>query len=689
MKKVLMYFSIAIGIVFFACVCFAVALVLMPGKRIFGIKYIAAEVGNYKQKIVKSFTTQDIYIYAHDVPLNILFGETGTVGIEYVQEYQGYTLAKDTPSVEFKNKNGEEFNDNQDTDAVYIYVNQYKKFIWSNGNGQFYLNLNLPIAYKGNGSIFIETSNSKVTFSGMVKSVKNLTVKTQNKVEIKNKLTVENLNIKTNVALELGKNVQVAPLTASGTSQVNVEIPNENLTIVNAVNNGDINFTTAGGNLTFNTCRNLTVNSGSGSINQPTSKFISGNLTFNTTSGSVTIDNVKGTNNKINSTSSKIQIGFCAGDLNVITNRSNVTLGTVSNVSVSTTTGDISVTYITGKIVASSTRSGDILCGKVLNDATLTTKNGDITVTGAVGGNLSMNSQSGNLQMLSCNNLIAKTEEGSLSGYNGGKVVVNGTANINCTKGGLTISKILGTNNDDSVTDNVIITKNGQINIGTIIGSTKIESYNSPIAIAATGEITITTKYSPISILSAPYGATISNISGDIIVGSADNSSLTTGDISIKSSEGTIDVYNTTGNVYLFSNQTINFVNQSSTKIYINTTTGGDTTGKGTGRGKVAASKLKGEVRVCSQNDIVLTFAEVSNNIRVDSSGASAKVVIDASCIAAKNVNYIVQSSKGVVNDVFVGQTKQQNARFSVTNNTAYPTIKVYTTYAKTTLKLA
>ena len=687
MKKVFIYIAIVLGILVFACAGLAITLMLAPGTEIFGIKYISAVVGEYQTSIRQVFVSQDIYIYAHDVPINVSFGEVGTVGVEYVQHYQGFTRAKDAPEVVFKNKDGNPFNKNVDTDAVYIHVNQYKKFIWSNGQNPFYFKLNLPFEYKDNATIHIETDNSVVTVSGTQKTVKQLTVKTGRKVDIKNQLTVERLNIECNEALELGKHVKVAPISAGGIPQLNVSIPNENLTIINPINNGDITFNTAGGNLTFNTCRNLTVTSGSGNINQPASNYINGNLNFQTSSGNVSISRLNGTKHYISSTSGKIDLGFCAGDLEIITKRAAVSLGTVHNASVSSTTGDISITYVTGKIVASSTRSGDISCGTVVSNATLSTHNGDITVSGSVGGNLSLTANKGNFQMVSCQNLTAKVKEGSLVGYNNAKIIIYGTANIKSDKGTIDVYKIAGTSRDQSIIDNSIECKNGTINIGTIVGTSTINSYNAPIAIFFAGKTTISSSYSQVSINNAPNGATISNISGNIVVGSQGGTS-STGAVNIFSSEGTISVFNTTGDVYLFSNQQITLENKSSTKIFINTTKSGDTTGKGTARGKVVATNLQGEVRVCSQNDISLKFAQISGYVRVDSWGASSKVVIDATCAKESTVNYVVQSSKGVMNDLYIGQTSQQSTKFVSEKNSSFHYIKAYTTYAKIVLML-
>lgn len=686
MKKFWMYFLIVIGVILLACLSLATVLILMPGKEIFGIKYVSAVVGDYKGVVSQTFNSQDIYIYAYDVPINFTFAEPGNLGVEFVQQYQGYTRAKDTPSIKLKNRDGNDFNPDQDTDAVYIYISQYKKFIWSNGQRDFYLNINVPASYKTNGNIYIETTSSDITLSGASKTLHSLTIKTDGEIKLENKLYIQNLKIETKNDVEIGDNIKIKPLSTGGVSSVEVSIPHENLTIVNAVENGDIIFRTSSGNLNFNTCRNLEVYSSSGSIKQPTAQYIGGSLKFETSSGSVEIDSVQGTSNSIKSVSGNIKLGFCAGELSIVTNRSNVYLSTVKNAEIQTTTGNISVTYVKGNISASSSRSGSIECGTIIGSADFETNKGNITVSGAVGGNLSMIAKTGELKLVSCKNLVAKSSNGSLVGFNNCAVVVNGVAEIDIKKGDVKISKILGTSALDF--DNTIFCDKGDLIIDTIAGTASISSENSNMTINKTGFVNISSSYSDVTILSAPAGATINNLGGDIIVGNSQDASQSTGKLTIISGTGAIYAYNTVADVYLCSDKSVNLQNKSSAKIYINTTPVGDTTGTKTASGSVVATNLQGEVRVASQNNVSLSFSKISGNVRVDTKGASKLVVINAQCAKKSSVNYLVQSSKGSINELYVGDAKEQASRLISTIDKSYPTITVYTTQASTRLEL-
>lgn len=686
MKKFWTYFLIVIAVILFACIGFAILLVLMPGKDIFGVKYVSAVVGNYKNVVLQNFNSQDIYIYAYDVPINFTFAKPGNVGIELVQQYQGYTRSKDTPSITLKNSDGKDFNADQDSDAVHIYINQYKKFIWSNGQRDFYLNINLPSSYKNNGTIYIETKSSNIVIDGSIKTIKALTVKTNGKFEIKNQLTVQNLSIETNTDVQLGENVKIKPISAGAVASVDVKIPNSSLTIKNPVENGDITFSTASGNLKFNTCRNLSVYSGSGNITQPTAKYISGNLIFETSSGRVEIDNIKGTTNSVKSVSGNITLGFCAGDLNITTNRSNIQLGTIKNANISTTTGDVKVAYVNGDISVNSSRSGDIICGTILGDANLQTNKGDITVNGAVSGNLSMIAKTGELKMISCKNLVAKSNKGSLLGYEDAKVLVYGVAEIEIKKGDVQIYKILGASALD--VDNQIFCDNGILNIDTISGTTQITSGNSSITLGSVGYINISSSYSDVTIKDAPNGATVTNLGGNISVGDAQNSAQSTGKLTLRSGTGEIYAHNTTQNVYLYSDKAVVLNNKSSELIYINTTAFGDTTGSKTAGGAVVANNLKGVVRVASKKNVSLKFAQISGDVRVDTNGSSEKVIIDAKCATKNSINYLIQSSGGKINDLYIGDAKEQSSRLYSNIDRSYFTITVHTTKASTILYL-
>ncbi len=681
MKKFFLYLSIVLGVIVFCFVGIVVVLMLAPGTEIFGVKFISAVVGEYETTIRQSFVDEDIYIYADDVPINITFSASGTVGIEYVQHYQGFTRAKDTPEITMLNSEGNTFNANSDS-AVFIHVNQYKKFVWANESKDFYFTINLPSDYQNNRTIYVETNNSVVTLSGANKAVNNLTVKTNKSINIHNNLTIGSASFYTQQALTLGENVNIK-------NSLTAEIPNESLTVVNPIINGstygNIKFITAGGNLSFNACQNLYMESGSGCINQPTGKTIYGNLIFKTSSGNIEVSTLAGSEHYISSTAGHITLGTVSGTLNIETNRATVTLAAVNSLNVSTTTGSVNIGSAGGNVVASSSRSGDISCGAVAGNASFKTYTGDITISGAVVGNLTLETNTGDMYFVSCQNLKSSTKDGNLGGYNDIDPVVNGTVDISSEKGSVVLPSILGTNSTSEF-DNIINCSNGTIQLNTVVGSLKIDSYNSTITIDSVKKVEISSSYSGVTVKSAVEGAKITNISGKISVGVKDDNSCTVGNLYIKSSEGTISAYNTTGTVELASNKDIVLANNSSEKIYINTT--GDN--NYIGRGKVTATGLKGDVRVYSEGDVILTFKEISKDVRVDTKGSSNIVAIDATCVSANNVNYWVQSQKGKECYLYYGENRQEIAsNYKQELDDIFNTITIISTYAQITLKLA
>ena len=678
MKKVLMYFGIVIGVMVFFVMGLVVMMMLAPGVEIFGIKYIAQEVGQYSNIIRQPFTDKDIYIYAYDAPISITFEQEGPIGITYVQNFQGFTHAENAPGITLLNEEGKPFDVNSDSE-LHIHLSQYKTFAWANVRA-FSFNLNLPQDYISYGNITIETQNSEITVSGIAKQLNSFTAKTKRSIKILNNLTISKASFYSEESLTLGSNVQIL-------NSLTAEIANEGLFVENAVKNGsnygNINFKTAGGHLTFNSCYNLTMESGSGRINAPTSGTIHGNLQFTTSAGSVDIKNILGTDNKITSVSGNIDIGSCAGNLQIETNRSEVNLGTVNNVAVKTTTGDINIGKATGSVEITSLRNGDVTCGVINGNASIITNTGEIVLTDIVVGNLKMETGVGNMQMVSCYNLEVTSQEGNLIGYNGAQVTARGTAKISSAKGNISINKVLGLNAGADY-DNTIETCSGNIELGLVAGRLKVTSRSSNISVDSVKFIDVETYNSTIVVNNAPNGANIVNECGDISVGSTKGVANSTGDLYIKSKRGKVSAYNTTGAVTLISDNEVVLVNRYSSSININTI--GDTR---YGKGKVTATNLQGDVKVYSEQNVNLSFLQISGNVRVDTKTSNGVVNIDASCAAASTVNYWLQSQKNAKCYVYHGPSLQEinSVKKQEIPANIYK-ITVITTYASAMLKL-
>lgn len=677
MKKALIYISIILGVVLFCFFALVVIMMLAPGVEVFGVKYVSAVVGKYENTINETITRKDIYINTGKVPVTVHFGDNSPLGVQFVQHFQGFSKTKNSASVKLTNKDGNEYNPATDS-AVYITVTEYKKFIWARDNVEFYLNINLPAEYASFNSLTISSDSSAVKFVGRNQTINNLTFNSAGGLDIENNLTISNtLTVNTQRYLELGSNV-----TVSG--DVIVNVTNENVKIANPVGK-NITFTSGSGDLYINSCKDLTVTTGSGSIVNPTSGQISGNLDFTTTSGNVEIGSICGTESNIHGRTGFIKIDNCLnGNLTIETNRSTVILGNLKSANVTTTTGDITIASVTNNLIVKSTASGNITCGAVGGDATATTKNGDITFTGAVTGNLTINTPSGNTKMVSCNNLDFSSDSGFLK-PNGTKIDVGGKATINNGSNEVIINSVGG--NAD------IKSNSGSINITEIKGVLeKFESDRAPLNVRHVKKVeNAKANYSHIYIGSAEEGVKITT-SGNVVVGDLGS----VGNAVINSGNGSIDLKNTTGKVDIGGNGHINFVNDSSTDIRINRTTnirGDDVYGSnsGAGHGSVTAVNLKGSVRVYSANNVDLTFTGSVTLLRVNTDNSSNKVTINLNTPYNK-IDYWLNSDKGRACRLFgdgqqIGETKSTIKSKDNTNQQEFK-IVVFTTYAEVDLKM-
>ena len=677
MKKILLYVSIVLGVIVFFFLGIAVFMMPAPGTELLGIKYISAVVGKHEQIIRQSFYDQEIYLYTKDVPINLTFVGKSTIGLEYVQHYQGFTRAGGTQGVDILDENGNAYNPNTSRQA-HIYINQYSKFIWSNKGTAFYLNFNLPASYATSGKIHIISETSPVNISGRNFEINTLNIKTNNNIKIENNLKLQNLVIETNKAVDLSDNVFVESL-------IDVKIQYGDFVLSNPVN-ADIKFVTKTGELEFVSCNNLDMQSSSGSIVGSQDSIVYGNLNFTTSSGNIYVANIYGDNSNIYSVSGGINVDNCLGTLNINSNRATATVGSVESLNVTSTTGNVFVEEVTGNLSVESSRNGYVSAGTVGGNATIKTNTGKVVFSKAVAGDLSVTTNSGNIEFISCNNLTIETQSGNVSGYNGAKIVVFGGINISNIKGYMALSKVYGSAKINATTDNYIYSKNGSIEIDEISKNLSISSYNAKINIKSiTSPLKIETSYSDINIGSAPYGVTVSSAGGNIVVGEQGNTSSLVGNLDITTDKGLVKAYNTVGTVFIASNNEIVLENKMSKFICLNTK--GDRVYLG--KGKITANNLMGEVKVCSEKDVDLAFAEISGNVIIYTKGSSSSVNIDANCASANKVDYKIQSENGGNCKVFIGGNLQHSSSYLSKETNCQYKITAVTTYASIDLKFA
>ena len=668
-KKGIIWFFILIGIFLFMVFSVAVIMMLSPGLEIFGIKYVSAKIGKYNHT-EQIILNKDIVIESDSVPVNIYFGGT-TAGIEYVQEFQGFTMSSNVPGIKLENSQGQTYDSSRDS-AVYIKISQYKKFIWANSMKDFYINIGLPTTYSTNHTIQVKSNSSAVNLKGGTQTLQSLDIDTSGPISFQNTMTISgNLKIKSNNSVEIPSSVNI-----NGSVVANV---GGNLTIKNAIT-GDIQYTTSGGNLKINTCKNLTVVSSSGSIKNPTSGQISGNLNFETSSGSVEITTIAGTSNKITSKSGTIDIESCGGTLNITTSRAKINVGTVQNLVVETNTGDLSANKVTNNLTV-ATVTGDIsIAQSVGGKADVKTKSGKITFAEDISGDLKVVSNSGKIYMVSCENLNAQLGDGGLyySKDTGNGIVVNGKAEIESNRGEINIYSVNGSTNK-------VKTKYGNINVKQCATSLDIESYDGSINIVTVSQVKIRATYSVVNINNSTSSADIQT-AGDITMG---KDGVVAGLAKVYSFNGILKLYNTTGAIYAYSDNHIEMHNNSSTTIYLNKAENNGTGAKNY-KGSVYAEGLRGNVNVYSKDAVELKFAVISGNVNVETTGTEKAVKIEAKNTSYTTVNYELQCQRGKACHVYWGNEAGANDGKSTikNNNSSANTIKVLTEYAPITLYL-
>lgn len=640
--KIAVWIIIIIATAAFLFMGLVVTMMLAPGLEIFGVKYVSAKVGKYKFSNTVSYTSSNIILNTGDVPIEIAFGQSGYLGLEFVQNFQGFTKSADTANVKITNGSGDEYHSGDNT--VIFDITEYKKFVWANSMQDFYLKLKLPATYISTGTIKINSSRSDITFKGIEKQFSSLDLQTKGKVDIQNKITLSgDFKISSNSALKLGDNITVD-------GNVVANMGNEDLTIVNPVGK-DITFNSGSGSLNFNTCRNLSATTGSGNINQPTANSISGNLTFNSTSGGVEIDNVSGSQNTVNTRSGFIKLGkVLNGTLEISTLRApsfvlrevhnaNINIEGKSTPVINTVTGNLTVN-------AQGLTAG-VTCAEVFGNATVTIKDGEARFNGTVGGNLTVTKNSGNL----------------IAG------VVNGTVKVTANNGQVNIATIKGA-------QNVINSQHGIVNVETVEKDLKVENAtNAVYTIGSVDELNVnpnrlSTFACAINVGAVGTSAKI-NTNAAVSLGYAGD----VADVEISAGRGDVTLKNTVGKVLVASvAHTINLENKYSTDIKLNKyyDSGSGAWKDVTGGSAIVATGLRGSVAVYSVGTIDLTFAAVTDNVDVVSGSGSEKVKINATCIRYNHVNYNLNTqTSGSTCKVWYGETEHTTNPYpsSIENN--------------------
>lgn len=345
-------------------------------------------------------------------------------------------------------------------------------------------------------------------------------------------------------------------------------------------------------------------------------------------------DKVYGFNLAINSTKSKVRVGFENPDPDIVKS------ATFNNLSIKTN-GDVEFNHLVkAKTYAYETsktieiNEDDKISATNYN---LTSSDGKIIVNKDVEGDLTCNTTLGRVLLKSCNNLVANTTFGDVR-YSGdeGEVTVRGIAKISTRAGNITLGAIQGDGTDEE--QNVISTTSGNVlirslkdgEITTQRGRIKIDSVRKASIVSKTGKIYIQ------EVKNNLYAKTIRS---SITVG---GNNMLVNNIEIHSTLGDIKVLSSNGSVKLdtFSGD-VEYYNSGSTDIDIYC------------GGKLIAEKLIGNVKIFTGKEIKkLDFIDLTKgNVEIDLGEKCKSAYIYINQDSFERVSYYVKGKSVAVQE--------------------------------------
>lgn len=295
----------------------------------------------------------------------------------------------------------------------------------------------------------------------------------------------------------------------------------------------------------------------------------------------------------------------------------------------------------------------------------------NINITKGLAGDIVAETKGGDIRFVSCRNLTATTNSGSIRNYGEGRNTVSGAVSITTRSGDTELGNV-----GSSAATN-------KLEIKSTSGSVTITNMYDGEITTDRGKVTIGTARA--IVISANIGrVTVESVSSSIVVNGRNGKVYlgTNGTISnptVRTTTGTIDVSNAVGEVYLEStSNAVTLNNLSSTKIYVHA-----------GRA-LTATGLQGEVKAYANGACNLTFARVSGNVNV-SVGSKCKVLnIDATCNSYAYVDYYLRSTKGTKAKLYAGdELLEENTTIDSGTHAGQYKITATGAYAKIVLKFA
>lgn len=295
-----------------------------------------------------------------------------------------------------------------------------------------------------------------------------------------------------------------------------------------------------------------------------------------------------------------------------------VTLETNGSVSYSTHVQAKTFKYSTDSsiVITKSNKSSVDAENYVLNS-----RKGKIQITRPVAGDINATTDLGDITLVSCKNLVAKANYGSVHSSGNSRVDIAGIVNITTKAGNVYLGEVSGNG------ENKIKTGSGEVGINKILNGS-IVTTRGPIEIKSVNNMKIETNVGRVEIEEVLTAVDISSTRGNVYLGGEDmlinNPTVFAklGRVFVKSASGTVDIRTMEGNV--------EFKNTNSENITIYS------------GGKLKATNLKGLVTIDSAKDVDLKFERINNNVTIVLRKTCKKAKVEALNNAYDEIRYLL-----------------------------------------------
>lgn len=232
----------------------------------------------------------------------------------------------------------------------------------------------------------------------------------------------------------------------------------------------------------------------------------------------------------------------------------------------------------------------------------LISNGGKIIVKRNIVGDLQAKTTRGDIKFISCENLIATTEDGEIGCANEKALAaVVGNAKITTKSGNVTLGKVYDNETATNIIDKTIIsTSSGNVSIENMADGT-ITTVRGSVSVKSANNVKIVTNTGKVTLEEAIEAVDVETKRGNIILGGLTMNNIKAfsrlGKITVKTASGTADVQSISGN--------IEFANTNCTDIKINA------------GGKLKATNLSGKVEITAGKDIDVTFDQITDDTTI------------------------------------------------------------------------